>query len=89
MTHKPWRRDGNHIIRGEHIVLSAPGIHPDSHKATLDLAVRAVNAHDALLDALTLALPYVEMAELDDAYQPGAVAKMVKQMRAAITKAGE
>jgi hypothetical protein len=40
-----------------------------------------------LLDVLALALPYVECCENDEAYKPGAVAKMVHKMRAAIAKA--
>lgn len=49
--------------------------------------IKAVNCHDELLDALAMALPYVEMAEHDDAYKPGAVANMVRQMREAIASA--
>lgn len=40
-----------------------------------------------LLAALVEALPYVETAEHDDAYKPGAVAKVSKRMRAAIAQA--
>ena len=40
-----------------------------------------------LLEALIAALPYVETAELDEAYKPRAVAKIVSQMKAAIAKA--
>lgn len=49
--------------------------------------VRAVNAHAQLLDALTLALPYVECAADDPTYKPGAVARMAATMRAAIEAA--
>lgn len=55
------------------------------HKAEL-AALKA--DRDELLDALTIALPYVECAENDPAYKPGAVAKVVAQMRDAIAKAG-
>lgn len=44
-------------------------------------------AFDALLDAATLALPFVEMAEHDPSYKPGVVARMVKQLRKAIDDA--
>lgn len=40
-----------------------------------------------LVDALVAALPYVETAEDDPTYKLGAVAKVVKHMRAAIAKA--
>ncbi len=40
-----------------------------------------------LLEALIEALPYVECAEDDPAYKAGAVAKVVKNMRAALAKA--
>ena len=41
----------------------------------------------SLLDALLTALPYVEMAEHDEAYKSGAVRKVVNTMRAAIEQA--
>lgn len=40
-----------------------------------------------LLETLIAALPYVEMAEHDAAYKPGAVAKMTLQIRNAIHNA--
>lgn len=46
-----------------------------------------LSAAQEMLNALILALPYVETAELDDAYKPGAVAKITKVIRAAISKA--
>lgn len=41
---------------------------------------------EAVVDALTLALPYVEDAEKDPAYKPGAVKRVTAQMRAALAK---
>ena len=46
-----------------------------------------VSAAPDLLDALIVALPYIETAELDEAYKPGAVSKVSKQIRDAIAKA--
>ena len=46
-----------------------------------------ISAAPELLDMLTLALPYVECAETDPAYKAGSVAKLTKQIRAAIAKA--
>ena len=43
---------------------------------------------DQLLDLLTIALPYIEDAEKDPVYKQGVVAKLTKQMRAAIVAAG-
>lgn len=40
-----------------------------------------------LLDALITALPYIECAEEDEAYKPGVVAKVTKQVRETIAKA--
>ena len=40
-----------------------------------------------LLEALIEALPYVESCEYDNGYKPGAVAKVVRNMNAAILKA--
>ena len=48
---------------------------------------RLIAAAPELLDAMTMALPYVEMAEHDDSYKPGVVAKMVQHMTDAIAKA--
>lgn len=42
-----------------------------------------------LLDALYVALPFVEDCEADPVYRAGAVAKALKQIRAAIDKAEE
>ena len=41
---------------------------------------RLITAAPELFDALMMALPYVEMAEHDDSYKPGVVAKMVQRM---------
>lgn len=42
---------------------------------------------EEMLAALLLALPYVETAEADEGYKPGAVAKVSAAIRAAIAKA--
>lgn len=60
---------------------------PDDGQQIAAEIVRAVNTHAQLLDALTLALPYVEDAERDPAYDAGAVARMVRTMRTAIAAA--
>lgn len=39
---------------------------------------------EKVLDLLCLALPYVEEAENDPAYKPGAVAKLTKEIRKVI-----
>ena len=49
--------------------------------------LRRAKHHDALLEALTRALPYVETAEADEAYKPGEVAKVTAMIRAAIRQA--
>lgn len=48
---------------------------------------RLIAAAPDLLDALIEALPYVESCEYDNGYKPGAVAKVVRNMNAAILKA--
>lgn len=40
-----------------------------------------------MLEALITVLPYIETAELDEAYKPGTVAKVTKQILAVIKKA--
>lgn len=46
-----------------------------------------IAASPDLLDALYLALPFVEDMETDEGYKPGAVKKAVSTIRAAIRKA--
>ena len=49
--------------------------------------LRKVNGE--LVDALSIALPYVETAEDDPGYKAGAVKKVTKKIRAALAKAKE
>jgi len=49
--------------------------------------VKAVNSHDELLEALYMALPYVETAMQDIGYKPGIIERKVKQIKDAIAKA--
>ena len=51
-------------------------------------AARKLDTHGALVDALMLALPFVEDAEDDPCYKPGAVKKAIAQIRATLTQAG-
>lgn len=46
-----------------------------------------IAAAPELLEALYVALPYIEDALLDDAFKPGAVNKSIEQVRTAISKA--
>lgn len=41
---------------------------------------------ERLEEALIAALPYIESAEEDEHYKPGVVAKVTKQLRAALTE---
>lgn len=54
--------------------------------ANAELIVRAVNSHEALIDALLEALPYVEDALDDKCFKKGAVAKSVAKIRAALSE---
>ncbi len=49
-----------------------------------DLIVRAVNAHEVLVEALVRALPFIEMLIDDPAYKSGAVKLRIKEMRYAL-----
>jgi hypothetical protein len=51
--------------------------------------LRACNSHYESLDALAMALPYVETALEDQGYKPGAVDRMCKQIRQAIENASK
>lgn len=55
----------------------------EAELAIVDLEDRCAE----LLDALTIALPYVEEAEKDPGYKPGTVAKVTFNIRALIAKA--
>lgn len=57
-------------------------------KAT-EPADRKAQAFAAVLDALYLALPYVEDAEHDPAYKYDHVRKLTRQIRAALAQAEE
>lgn len=58
-----------------------------AHPINAKKIVRTVNNHEKLLDALILALPFIEMAEHDKSYKAGAVAKVIKEMNEAIYNA--
>lgn len=49
-------------------------------------AIERDQAIEAVVDALTLALPYVEDAEKDPCYRKGAVKRMTNQIRAALSQ---
>lgn len=75
---------------GEDAAYEGPAVLIPADMGRLQLP-KGVSALDPLasdmLDTLVAALPYVESAEQDQAYKPGAVAKIVKQMRDVIGKA--
>jgi hypothetical protein len=68
--------DKNEIVDPEANVLE---LHPKFKKVE--------QQRDELLEALHVALPFVEDAEDDECYKPGAVSKALKTIRAAISKA--
>lgn len=61
--------------------------HAPKDKAEHKANARLIAAAPDLLDALLMALPYVECAIADPCYKPGAVRKIVEQMSSAIAKA--
>ena len=76
---KPWKVVGRQIVNAEGMIVGA--IRGDEMAADV---VCAVNAHDGLVDALTLALPYVESALEDKGYKAGVVDRMVRKIRNAL-----
>jgi hypothetical protein len=61
--------------------------HRDALAAALVAVGRADGITTGLLDAIYLALPYVEEAKSDPVNKPGTVAAVERQMRAAIARA--
>jgi hypothetical protein len=58
------------------------------HSALIDRATAAEARADRLEAALIEALPYVESYEYDNGYKPGAVLRVVKNIRAALQQEG-
>lgn len=83
-----WRQaDDDHAIfvrDGEGIVAVFCGSSAQKHSAHV---LRCVQGHDAMEAALLAALPFVEEAESDKGYKPGVVARVVKQIKAALSSA--
>jgi len=86
-TPAPWKLDGAHSSRVL-LINDAKGyaIGEIVDTRSPDNA-RLICAAPELLEALLVALPFVEDQEHDPYYKTGAVAKAVKQIRAAIDKA--
>lgn len=91
-TDKPFEYAGSYEIHhGSNAVAEVNGI-PDADRIVACVnACAGINpeAVPLMLDMLCRALPYVEEAERDPAYKPGAVAAVTKAIRAAIAKATE
>jgi hypothetical protein len=81
----PWIFLDGYIddANGEHIAEIGYGIPASQHETDGRLLAVAPD----LLEALITALPYVEHAEFDEGYKPGAVKKVVDKIKAAIAKA--
>jgi hypothetical protein len=96
-TPGPWFVNGPWHIQAQgqmgdirpRIVAQAVNARPDTPEglATLDANARLIASAPELLEMLALALPYVEEAESDPVNKKGSVAKLIKQIRAAIAKA--
>jgi len=96
----PWKEDGLQGIRDAQGRAVAWLGFAKGHGSSMRLAAdeplanalficRAVNLHAELVEALILALPFVEAEEANPAYDKGVVRRMVRMMRAAIAKAEE
>lgn len=82
-----WRvcKDDSSVVDGSGEAVLWHNVRINSPEIVADLALAA--AAPDLLDALYLALPYVEVQDGDEHYKPGAVAKTIAKMKAAIAKA--
>lgn len=60
---------------------------PDGGSSELVANARLIAAAPDMLEALITALPYIEAAEEDEAYKPGAVRKVTNLIRAALSRA--
>lgn len=86
-TKGPWRTgDMFNRVFGPPNGNPAPEIIATVHKGNKANA-NLLAAAPELLEALYMALPYVETALEDQGYKPGAVDRMVKQIHGAISKA--
>ena len=90
-TPGPWEVAGN-CVRTRYrmgdpdnsgVLVADVGVHLAERHAN----ARLIAASPDVVEALILALPYVEAAEQDETYKPGAVAKVTAAIRAALSKA--
>lgn len=76
----------------QHPLVIVRTIHPDLDEAeqtdVAEAIIKRCNVHDALVDQLLAALPFLEDLEEDASYKAGAVKKRIAAMRAVLTKAG-
>ena len=85
----PWAISGanikaiDHGIRFNIAKVSGGKLSPEGIAGTAALIAAAPD----LLDALYLALPFIEDCEMDDCYKPGYVNKSLDTIKAAIAKA--
>lgn len=91
-TATPWRHEaGSKTIRSvrENYWLATMDSWDGAvnNEANAGFIVKAVNAHEDLVNALTLALPFVETALEDKGYKPGVVDRMTKTIRDALALA--
>jgi hypothetical protein len=85
----PWLIDYNvegHEI-GYRAIIDADGFTVCNPSPMGEANARLISAAPDLLDALYLALPFVEDHEGSNIYKAGAVARAVREIRAAIEKA--
>lgn len=88
-TPGPWEAVDSMTVRtpfsaGGFMVCNLPCHTPDDERRANACLIAAA---PELLEALTMALPYVECSSGDECYKPGAIDKICKQIRAVIAKA--
>lgn len=87
-TRGPWFAKNERVWNADEVMYrAASNFDAISHSQELQANAKLIAAAPDLLDALYLALPFLEDCAMDDCYKPGYVSKSIDTIKAAIAKA--